>query len=337
MVKITSISGSHNNLVFLTGSFNTSLFSTPRHYRSIRGKPPFQNLIPADDITPFTIHESLHPMNKPTLQSLFIFQSFTLHQCLAMAAFLPRFLRTLIATDMNVMTGKQLHNLCQYIFQKSECIFFRAIDFIKDIKIIAYNVRFPQSAREFRISRQCSGSVSRHFNFRNNGNKTVGGIFHDFFYIFLRIEPSLFFSVETPRIIVVAMPYLGLVAMRADFNKSGVFLNLYPPPLVIRQMKMKLIEFIHGHQVEKLQHLFFRLKITAYVHHGPAMGKPGNICHVDCWYFYLSIILPAGIINLRRHKLQQRLDSIKQSCCSFIGTYFYATGGNIQCVSLIRQ
>ena len=214
---------------------------------------------------------------------------------------------------------------------------FGTIDLIKNIKIITHHISLSQSARKFRIGSQCCGCMSRHFNFGNDRNETVGCIFHNFLYFFLRIIAPLFFSIVAPWEIVIRMSYLGLFTIRAYFGQFRIFLYFYPPPLVIRQMKMEFIQFIKCHQIKKLQHFLFWQKITSYIHHSPTMRETGGIRNADSRNPNLFLAFPVTIINGCRHELQQRLDTIKKSCGSFIGRYIYPIGRNLQCIGLIGQ
>ncbi len=276
-------------------------------------------------------------MDKPTLQSFFVGQTFPLHQMLAMGTLLPRFLGALIPTYVDIMAGEEFHNLCQYIFQEFKCMLFGTINLIKNIKIITHHISLSQSARKFRIGSQCSGCMSRHFNFGNDRNETVGCILHNFLYFFLRIITPLFFSIVTPWKIIIRVSYLSMFTIRTYFSQFRVFLYFYSPSLVIRQMKMEFIQFIECHQIKKLQHFLFWQKITSYIHHSPTMRETGSIRNADSRNPNLFLAFPVTIINGCRHELQQRLDTIKKSCGSFIGRYIYPIGRNLQCIGLIGQ
>ena len=214
---------------------------------------------------------------------------------------------------------------------------FGTIDLIKNIKIITHHISLSQSARKFRIGSQCCGCMSRHFNFGNDRNETVGCVLHNFLYFFLRIIASLFFSIVTPWKIIIRVSYLSLFTIRTYFSQFRVFLYFYSPSLVICQMKMEFIQFIECHQIKKLQHFLFGQKITSYIHHSPTMRETGSIRNADSRNPNLSFVFPVTIINGCRHELQQRLDTIKKSGGSFIGRYIYPIGRNLQCIGLIGQ
>ena len=191
--------------------------------------------------------------------------------------------------------------------------------------------------KKFRIGSQCCGCMSRHFNFGNDRNETVGCVLHNFLYFFLRIIASLFFSIVTPWKIIIRVSYLSLFTIRTYFSQFRVFLYFYSPSLVICQMKMEFIQFIECHQIKKTSALPLWAEITSYIHHSPTMRETGSIRNADSRNPNLSFVFPVTIINGCRHELQQRLDTIKKSGGSFIGRYIYPIGRNLQCIASLGK
>ena len=132
--------------MLLSGRFDTSGFPPPRHHRSPRSQSAFQYLVPADDVPATAVDKLLDTVYEPALQGRLIGQIQLLHQRLAMAAFFPCFLRTLIASDVDIVAGEEVDDFSQHVFQKPECVFFRTIYLIKYVVVVAHHIRLAQSA-----------------------------------------------------------------------------------------------------------------------------------------------------------------------------------------------
>src|SRR5699024_1856685 len=79
-----------------------------------------QNFIPPNDFTPPAIDKLLDATHKAALQFCHTSQPFILHPLLTAFTTFPAFKIYLIAANMNIFRGKDLHNLGQYILQKTK-------------------------------------------------------------------------------------------------------------------------------------------------------------------------------------------------------------------------
>ncbi len=106
MIKIDRVAGCHNHAVFLFGRFDSAGFSSPAHHHRIRGQSAFEDLVPADQFFAFAVQVFLNPLDKITLQFVFIFQVIFFHPFLAGLTFFPMGLGTFIGAEMKIAGGE---------------------------------------------------------------------------------------------------------------------------------------------------------------------------------------------------------------------------------------
>ncbi len=173
---------------------------------------------------------------------MFIFQALFFHQLLAKIGLFPAFFRAFVAADVKISAREQSAYFSQYVVQKLKSFFGWAEYFFKNAPFGSGFIR-AFGAAQFGISRQRSECVSGHFNFRNNGNKTLAGIFHHLFYFFLGIKTAVFFSVVFDRTVAV-MPHNGLFPAGGDGLQFRVFFYFNAPSLVFGEVPVECIEFV---------------------------------------------------------------------------------------------
>ena len=82
--------------------------------------------------------------------------------------------------------------------------------------------------------------------FRDNRDITVGSILYDFFYIFLGVETTVCLSV----VFAAVASDDGFFTHTSDFGEFRIFFDLDSPALVVRQVPVKTIHFVHGQHVD---------------------------------------------------------------------------------------
>ena len=200
-VEVAAVTGSHDDLVVQTGCLDASRFATPRHHRGMRRQSALQNLVPADDIASAAHHVLLHAVDEPTLQCLLVGQPLALHQRLAVGTLLPCLLGALIAPDVDVVAGEDLHHLVEYPFQEAESLLLGAIDLVEHVEVVAHHVVLAQSARQLRVGGQRSRSMSGHLHL----DEAVGRVGHDFAHLLLCVVAALLLVVVAPRVVVIGV------------------------------------------------------------------------------------------------------------------------------------
>ena len=199
------MAGRHDDIVVLTGCLDASRLAAPRHHRGMGSQSALQDFVPTDDVASVAHYVALHAVDKPALQRLLIGQSLALHQRLAVGALLPRLLRALIAADVDVVTGEDVHHLIEYLFEEVEGLLLGTIDLVEHVEVVAHHVLLAQSARQLRIGSQCSRGMTGHLHFGNDGDKAVGRIGHNLAQLLLGVVAALLLVVVASGIVVVGV------------------------------------------------------------------------------------------------------------------------------------
>jgi hypothetical protein len=108
--------------------------------------------------------------------------------------------------------------------------------------------------------------MSRHFDFRNDGNAAELGVFHE---------------IAQFRLGVKALIGFGFVVFgretRAFTGKFGVFFDFHAPALVVGEMEVEYVHFIEGEVVDGFFEVFDGLEGAGAVEHESAPGESGLI------------------------------------------------------------
>ena len=86
----------------------------------------------------------------------------------------------------------------------------------------------------------------------------------------------MFLSVKHLRIVYIIIIHQCLFTFGTDFRQFGVFLDFDSPPLIVCQMPVENIHFVHSQQVDKLVNVVNRYVMTANIQHQSAMSKTGG-------------------------------------------------------------
>ena len=200
-VEVAAVTGSHDDLVVQTGCLDASRFATPRHHRGMRRQSALQNLVPADDIASAAHHVLLHAVDEPTLQC----QPLAFHQRLAVGTLLPRLLGALIAPDVDVVAGENLHHLVEYPFQKAESLLLGAIDLVEHVEVVAHHIALAQSARQLRVGGQRSRGMTGHLHLGDDGDEAVGSVGYDLAQLLLCVVAAMLLVIIAPRVVVIGV------------------------------------------------------------------------------------------------------------------------------------
>ena len=196
---------------------------------------------------------------------------FLLHPFLTVYTIFPTDTRSLIPAQMNIAGGEKLHHLIQNILHKSESRLFGTINIIENTPT-AFHLKRPSGTGIFRICCQCRHAMSWHFYFRNNFHKTLLGVCHHFFDIFLCIKSAITLSVPLCRII----PHIShnrFFTVTSDGSQFGIFLDFDTPSLVISQMPMKDVQLMKSKQVNMTLYILLRNEMTGNIKHHSAIRK----------------------------------------------------------------
>lgn len=91
--------------------------------------------------------------------------------------------------------------------------------------------------------------------------------------------------------------------LNTHLGELGKIRNLQSPSLVIGQMEMELVELVHGHEVEKFDHVFLGMEVPGHVQmHAPIL-KPGSVLDE-------RVIQNTAIVF---NQIQQRLNAVEDS------------------------
>ena len=113
--------GGHDGVVSQPGRGDAALRTAPRHDRSVRSQLALQNLVPADDPPAVLVEKLLHAGRHIALEVVLrgvlvvALDAQLADLRLAHGALLPAHLRTLVATDVDILRRKQLHDLQEHV------------------------------------------------------------------------------------------------------------------------------------------------------------------------------------------------------------------------------
>ena len=155
--------------------------------------------------------------------------------------------------------------------------------------------------------------MSRHFYFGNYIDIFVGRISYDLFNLLLCIIPSMLYTVKYLRVVYIIIVYQRLFPLGADFCQFRIFLDFDSPSLIVRQMPVEDVHFVHSQQVDKLVDIFYRCVMTADVQHQSAVYKARGV------FDFYSRDRPVGLlvqflsVDGRRKKLINSLHTIEKA------------------------
>ena len=103
-----------------SGSRAAAFLAAPRHDDGIGGQPAVEDLVPPDQPPAVLRKETADAVDGVALQLIDRLQPFALHARLTLRALLPRRLGSLVAADVDVFRGEELHHLREHVLEKLE-------------------------------------------------------------------------------------------------------------------------------------------------------------------------------------------------------------------------
>ena len=135
--------------------------------------------------------------------------------------------------------------------------------------------------------------MAGHFDLRDDGDESRGGIGDDLADVVLRVEAAVGCGVKCPFAAVAAgVADDGFFAPGADVGEAGVFFDFDAPALIFGQVPVKDVHLVHGQQVDVFFDELFGHKVAAdiEVHAAPweagivrdadAGDRPGDVAHL---------------------------------------------------------
>src|SRR5699024_12993 len=136
---------------------------------------------------------------------------------------------------------------------------------------------------------------------------------HDFTYLILGIIASIVIVVISVRSI---MTYQRRISPGAYVSKLGILFDFNAPALILCQVPMEAIHFLHRQQINiSLDEIYIKeMAPYGYVH--TTIFESGGVGNVNSWNSPFRILRYQriiGLINLSRKQLQQGLHSVKKT------------------------
>ena len=155
--------------------------------------------------------------------------------------------------------------------------------------------------------------MPRHFYFGDYIDIFACSISYYFFYLFLCVISSVFYSVEYLRIVHIIIIYQCLFAFGTDLCQFRIFLDFDSPSLIVRQMPVENVHLVHCQQVDKLVDILYRCVMTANVQHQSAMYKAGSVFDLYSRNRPVGFLLQLFSVYGGREKLINSLHTIEKS------------------------
>ncbi len=156
-----------------------------------------KNIVPSDKLFIFRFEVVANSVFKPTLKFPFVFKRIICHCLLALGAFFPLNLRSLISAHMYIRRIKKVANLVKNIKNKLKCAFFATTNrsVPTEIKLslrnsaaeIARHLRIFNNAGKLLVCSNRSGTVRRKVDFGNNHNSALFCVSNNLFDLLLRV------------------------------------------------------------------------------------------------------------------------------------------------------
>ncbi|MPM55839.1 hypothetical protein SDC9_102636 [bioreactor metagenome] len=193
-----------------------------------------------------------------------------------------------------------------------------------------------RETRQLRISCKDGRTVSGDIDFRHHLNIAFFGVLNNFPYLLLRIKATVIFWGIGIGLRKAAKPPDLFLTPGPNFSKFGQAFDLDPPPFVVSEVPMEQVVFIFHHIIQVLFNLVNGKKMTGNIQHQPTPAYPGIIGN-----FHLRNLpgnIPFGFItfNLRRQKLQERLNTVQQPG-RLIGVNPHFTRSNRQSIPFVAN
>ena len=154
--------------------------------------------------------------------------------------------------------------------------------------------------------------MSGHFKFGNNVDEALLGIFHQVLQFFLSI--------------VTAVTSVLGISPSTDFGELRILLNFDTPSLVLSEVKVNVVDLVHGKNVDVLLQLFDAEEVAANVDQRTAIFKARSVFNgAGCSLPAVGSLCGNAAFNSGWQQLQEALHGIEQTllgrslCCYSVG------------------
>ena len=309
IVQIAVRRRSHDGVVAHLRSLDAAFGAPPRHDRGRRRHFALQYLVPTDQPASVGVEEFLDAGRGIVLQPARPLQPLGLHARFAMRAFLPHHRRALVAADMDILRGEQLHHLGQYAFEEFESLLPSGAKHIVGHAPAAPHLVRTARAAQFGIGGQRRQHMARQVDFGNHRNTPVGGIFHHVADLVLRIETAVGRT-------VIGSPLLADHSGLADAAHGGqlrIALDLDAPALIVGQVPVQRIELVYGHHVDIPLHFVHREEVARHVEVHAPVCEPRRVGDLHAGHLPRRIGRRLRAVNRRRQQLFETLQGIEEA------------------------
>ena len=204
---------------------------------------------------------------------------------------------------MDVFRGEQFDDLTQDILQELHGLLVTGTDHIvRDTPFTTYFIRTTRTS-QFRIGGQSGLLMTRHIDFRNDRDVTLGCIIDDLFHLLLRIETTILLSV----ILATVMANDGFATFRTNFRQLRILLDLDTPTLVFTQMPMETVHVVQGNHVDVLLDRIRCDVVATDIQHHTTIGETRCILNGN------SRQLDTRSLCVSRNGFTKRLDTIENT------------------------
>ena len=238
-------------------SLDAILNISPAHHHRTFNQTIVQHLIPANKLTTASVNNICNTLCKILLQFILVLQAIFKHKLLSFSRLLPPLFGALICTDMDILAGKDIHQLVENILQKLENLLRRS----KHIVLAVIDA--PGYCRLFRNFRGCAKvriccndchRVARHVNFRNHSDIALRSVLHNLLHLRNCVEPT-----------VTSAVYAG--SGKNSDNRAGppganlieqrVTFTLHSPTLVVCKVPVKIVHLVQSQIIYILFHIIY--------------------------------------------------------------------------------
>ena len=210
----------------------------------------------------------------------------------------------LVATDMDILRRKYLDNLTDDILDKGIVALLRNTPRIAQVTTTPRLLIGGVVTEDVGADLRQSTTMAREIYLGYHLDIALGSVGHD-------ITQLLVGVVAAPPLIelAVARPHLRIATTEAAFESElGVRLYLDTPTLIVGEMKVELIEFVHRHKVDISFHALNRYKGTSHIEVRTSILKARCILNLHAADLQRQL---RTLQIYRRHHLQERLHTIK--------------------------
>ena len=251
---------------------------------------------------------------------------------LALGALLPALLGALVAADVDVLRGEELHDLGQNPLEELEGLVVAGAEHLLGHAPFAPHLVGAARAAQLGVGGQCGEHVARKVDFGNHRDAVLGGVGHHVAHLILRV-------VSAVGGVVGGAPLLAdhrMAAEGAHLRQTGVALDFEAPALVVGQVPVQRVELVQRHDVDDALHLVDREEVARDVEVLSAVGEAGCILDAEAGHRPCDGLGGRSFaVDGHGQQLLHRLDGIEHAALRR-GAHRHQPARDIQTVALGR-